>query len=100
MLSLTDCNETWDDVDWDRGQVTGGKPYTNQPWCDSLSRSASLGFAHASVLAIWLAGVLCAAIMTGLKSRGGPGVGRALQVSTGWLLSGWPISPAEKNKPR
>jgi hypothetical protein len=99
-LSLTDCNEVWDQVNWETGQVDGSDPYSNQQYCDSLAVSIGLGCAHAALLVLWLVGLLGAAIFTGLKSRGGPGVGRTLQVSAGWLLSGWPISVAEKAKPR
>lgn len=75
-------------------------PQSNKAFCRSLRVSMGLGYSHMLVLTLWLAGLIGVAVLSGKRSMGGPGVGRTLQVSTGWLLSGWPISVAEKAKPR
>lgn len=96
---MTDCNAEWEN-NWWTESMDSKNPQNNKAFCRSLRISMGLGFGHMLILAMWLAGLIAAAVIAGKRSRGGPGIGRTLQVSTGWLLSGWPISVAEKAKPR
>lgn len=95
VLMYEDCTFVWDR--FNNGQPIGS--WDNTGWCSSLRQSIALGYTHMAVVLVWLVWLIITVVRLGLRRRGGPGVGRAMMVSTGWLLSGWPVSAGEVGRP-
>lgn len=90
-----DCTFVWDR--FNHGEPAGASD--NSGWCTSLRQSMALGYTHMGILVVWLVWLAINVICLALRRRGGPGLGRAMMVSTGWLLSGWPVSAGEVGRP-
>lgn len=94
-LQLADCNAEWDVFS---GGAIINRVDNNHRWCNSLRQSIGINFSHAGSLCIWIIWIWVVVIRIS-REKGGPKVMRCLQVSTGWLLSGWPVSKGERAPP-
>lgn len=94
MLANTTCSEEWD---WFEEGVYAGIG-DNQKFCVNKGLSGGVGLAHTVLLAGWIGCVVVFVVKRG-KMEGYGGISRCWEVSTHWLLRGWPISGGRSGPP-